>query len=121
MALTISKDRPAMLVADKTYFLNADKSKAVDEDSEEAAFLLVREGCEISPDEAVKYGLPVGPKAEVVSDISTGYAKADLSKMKKAELVVIAESVGVTVVPDSMTNKAIIEKILKAQGGENAS
>lgn len=39
----------------------------------------------------------------------------DLTKMKKAELVAHAESAGVEVVPDKMTNKAIIAAIEAAQ------
>jgi len=42
-------------------------------------------------------------------------AKPNLAKMKKAELVAYAESIGVTVVPDGMTNKAIIAAIEAAQ------
>ena len=42
-------------------------------------------------------------------------AKPDLAKMKKAQLVAYAESIGVKVVPDEMTNKAIIAAIEAAQ------
>lgn len=44
-------------VSDKTYFLNADKSKVVAEDDPDASFLLVREGAAIDQAEADRYGL----------------------------------------------------------------
>lgn len=47
----------ANVVAEKTWFLNADKTKAVEENDPAAAFLLVREGVEIDESELEKYGL----------------------------------------------------------------
>lgn len=44
-----------MAIAKQTYYLNSDKSKTVDEGSEDAAYLLVREGGEISDEDAEKY------------------------------------------------------------------
>ena len=41
--------------------------------------------------------------------------EAQLSKMSKADLVVVAGKVGVEVTPDSMTNKQITEAILAKQ------
>ena len=43
--------------AEKTIYLNRDKTKVVREDSPDAAFLLVRAGSEISNAEAQRYGL----------------------------------------------------------------
>jgi hypothetical protein len=43
--------------ATKRLFVNADKSKIVEEGSADAAFLLVGEGQEISDEDAEKYGL----------------------------------------------------------------
>lgn len=43
------------------------------------------------------------------------YTRAELGKMKKAELVAIAEGRRIAVVPDAMTNKQIIEAIMSAQ------
>lgn len=45
------------MIAQKTLYLNGDKTKIVAETSEEAAFLLVREGAEISLDVMKEYGL----------------------------------------------------------------
>lgn len=45
------------VISDHTWFLNSDKSKAVEEDSPEAAFLLVRAGMEADEAELEKYGL----------------------------------------------------------------
>lgn len=44
-------------VSDKRLHVNADKSKIVDENSEDAAYLLVAAGGELSDEEAAKYGL----------------------------------------------------------------
>lgn len=54
--------RKKMAIADKTYYLNADKSKAMvagktDEPPEGAAFLLVREGGQVSDEDVEKYGV----------------------------------------------------------------
>lgn len=48
-----------MPTAKKTYFLNSDKSKLVDEGSAEAHYLLAREGAYVSPEDAKKYKLSV--------------------------------------------------------------
>lgn len=66
-----------MLTADKTYYLNADKSKALpaksvkegeDETPEGAAFLLVRAGGPISEDDATKYGVKAGSTEEATAE-----------------------------------------------------
>lgn len=55
----------ANLIADKTYYLNADKTAIVEEGSPDAAWLLVAEGGEIAQEEADKYGLKINtPKVE---------------------------------------------------------
>lgn len=46
-----------MFTSTKRLYLNADKSKVVEEGSAEAAFLLVAAGAEIPLEEAEKYGL----------------------------------------------------------------
>lgn len=46
-----------MAIADKTYFLNADKTKTVAEDSPDAAYLLAREGGQVSDEDVKKYGV----------------------------------------------------------------
>lgn len=51
---------------------------------------------------------------EPVSPEEVEHEEKVLSRMTKAQLVAEAESRGVTVVPDSMTNKQIIEAILEA-------
>ena len=45
------------VISDHTWFLNSDKTRAVEEDSPEAAFLLVRAGTEADEAELEKYGL----------------------------------------------------------------
>lgn len=50
--------------ADRNIYLNADRSKVVEEDSPDAAFLLVAEGSELSDEEAAEYGLKSSRKAE---------------------------------------------------------
>jgi hypothetical protein len=47
------------MIAPKTYFLTADRSKAVPEGHKSAQFLLVRAGQEISEADWEKYGLNV--------------------------------------------------------------
>jgi hypothetical protein len=61
-----------MLIADKNYYLNADKSEIVPGDSPEAAFLLVAEGGAIDEAEAEKYGLKLKeqPEAEPESGVT---------------------------------------------------
>ena len=57
-----------MLKSDKTYYLNADRSKAVPEDSEDAAYLLVREGGEIAEADAKQYGLKLGGETKAQTE-----------------------------------------------------
>lgn len=51
--------------SDKRLYVNADKSKVVEEDSPEAAFLLVGEGGTVSDEDAKKYGLKAPQRTEV--------------------------------------------------------
>lgn len=53
-------------VSDKTLYLNADRTKVVDEGSEDAAFLLVREGGVLSAEDAERYG--ISGEDEVIYD-----------------------------------------------------
>ena len=46
-----------MPVAVKTVYLNADKTRVVEEGSPDAMFLLAREGAFISEDDAARYGV----------------------------------------------------------------
>lgn len=46
-----------MPISSKTLYLNADRSKVVDEGSPDAAFLLVREGAYLEKTEAERYGV----------------------------------------------------------------
>ena len=46
-----------MPVAVKTVYLNADKTRVVEESSPDAMFLLAREGAFISEDDAARYGV----------------------------------------------------------------
>lgn len=47
----------SQIIADKDYFMTADRTRVVDEGSAEAAFLLARAGSPISPIDAAKYGI----------------------------------------------------------------
>lgn len=49
--------------SDRRIYLNTDKSAVVDEDSPDAAFLLVAEGGVVSEEDAKKYGLKAPAKA----------------------------------------------------------
>jgi hypothetical protein len=70
-----------MATAKQTYFLNADKSKAVGEGDPASAFLLVRAGGQISDEDAEKYGVeleeakapePEQPSIVVSGGVNTG-------------------------------------------------
>lgn len=64
-----------LMIAKKTLYLNSDKTKIVAENSEEAAFLLVRRGAEILPAVMKQYGLS--------EDFETGKAKAPAANKVK--------------------------------------
>lgn len=55
-----------MKVAEKRYFANADKSKLVEEGSDEAAYLVVAEGSEVTAEMEEKYGIKGVEKEEPV-------------------------------------------------------
>lgn len=61
------------MIATKTLFHNADRSKVVPEGHEDAQFLIVREGQEISDADAEKYGLTKkdGLSSEAVKPVTT--------------------------------------------------
>ena len=50
--------------SDKRLYVNADRSKIVEEDSPEAAYLLVGAGGQVSDEDAKKYGLKASRSAE---------------------------------------------------------
>jgi hypothetical protein len=107
MAVTINQPgRIKMPIAAETLFLNADKTKTVDEDSPDAAYLLCREGCAISDEDVEKYGVKVQGEAENVSEAGND-ASGDLESKTKAELLEIAQECGVDVKP-SQTKADII-------------
>jgi hypothetical protein len=54
-------------VSDKKLFLNADKSAVVDEDSPDAAFVLVGEGGTVSHEDAERYGLTAPSNARAAT------------------------------------------------------
>jgi hypothetical protein len=58
------KEQTVPFRSDKRLYVNADKSKVVDEDSPEAAYLLVGAGGSVSDEDAKKYGLKKQAKAE---------------------------------------------------------
>lgn len=61
--------------SDKRLHVNADRSKIVPENSEDAAYLLVAEGGELSDEEAAKYGL--GKKNETKAELAAPENKAE--------------------------------------------
>ena len=67
-----------MPIAKKTYYLTADRSRAVGEDSPEAAYLLVREGSEIDPAQAEQY------KVALAADEEKAKAEPAANKAKAA-------------------------------------
>lgn len=62
--------------AKKRLYLNADRTKLVEEGSPDAAFLLAAEGAEVPDAEAKRYGLTGGSKASADEDEKTADAKA---------------------------------------------
>lgn len=53
--------------SDKRLYLNADRSKVVEEGSPDAAYLLAGEGGEVSDEEAKRYGLKAPTKAQAAA------------------------------------------------------
>lgn len=73
------------MIADKDYFL--DKDQQLTEDEAQAAFLLVREGQEVSKETAERYGLgkvaPAGEEGETVADESDAKSKKPAENKSK--------------------------------------
>lgn len=67
--------------ADKRYYLNADRSRVVEEGDPEAAYLLAAEGAEISNEDVARYGLgskkAKEPEPTVVQSITADPPKDD--------------------------------------------
>lgn len=87
--ITIEKETKgpvATLISDRRLFLNSDKTAVVESNSDDAAYLLAGEGCEIDPDSVAKFGLTVEdgkivvPGADVQGDNGVPFA----SKAAKA-------------------------------------
>ena len=57
-------DGDRAVIADKTWCLNADKSRLVNEDDNDAHYLLVRKGCEIEDSLAARWGLMMVAESE---------------------------------------------------------
>lgn len=68
--------------ADKRYYLNADRSRVVEEGDPDAAYLLAAEGTDISNEDVERYGLgdkkPKAPEAQVVHSVAADAAPADV-------------------------------------------
>lgn len=64
MALKVSENNAAVLIADKAYYFNSDKTKVVEEGDPDAAWLLVGQDSEIAVAEAEKYGLKLDAEPE---------------------------------------------------------
>lgn len=78
------------MIATKTLFHNSDRTKVVPEGHEDAQFLIVREGQEISDADAEKYGLTKkdGLSSEDVKPVTTDvkpkvHSSASTHKAKK--------------------------------------
>jgi hypothetical protein len=55
-------------LSDKRLYLNADKSKVVEEDDPDASYLLVAAGGQVSDEHAKQYGLKAKEKAEAKAE-----------------------------------------------------
>jgi len=128
------------MLADKTYCLNSDKTRLVPEDSPEAAFLLVREGCELPDSEAVRYGLMAGPSApsdpvrkvirtanllggaeEEASPVSFTREEAmavNISKFNSEKLAAVCAALGIE---PGETNKLTVEAIQAKRAAEEGA
>jgi hypothetical protein len=71
--------------SDKRLYVNADKSKVVEEDSPDAAYLLVGKGGTVSDDDAKKYNLSAPKKTEVTEVTPEAEAKREPAPANKAE------------------------------------
>jgi hypothetical protein len=78
--------------SDKRLYVNADKSKVVEEDSPEAAYLLVGQGGTVTDEDAKKYNLKAPKKTEVTevpveaeADTEEAEAKQEPAPANKAE------------------------------------
>lgn len=89
-----------MKVADKSYYTNADKSKLVDEGSEEAAFLVVGKGGEVTEEMTKLYKIKgTEQKAENEPEDETTEGtegEDDLSTLTVAELKDMARAQGIS-------------------------
>lgn len=75
MTLAITTEvKGEMYTLERRLFLNADKTKVVEQGDPEARFVLGGEGSQIPNEDAVKYGLL--PAKEAVKDTVPGEAKA---------------------------------------------
>lgn len=73
--------------ADKRYYLNADRSKVVEEGDPAAAYLLAAEGADISNEDAKKYGLGrYAPEDEMPADESEGKAVQSAPENKAVQM-----------------------------------
>lgn len=93
------------MIAKRRLFVNADKSKIVDEGSEEAAYLLAGEGVEVSAEDIKKYGL----KKTDVGDTPKSQTEASLeaeAEAKAAEAETQAKAVAAPPENKAMTAPA---------------
>jgi hypothetical protein len=110
--ITDRKEKAMPFKSEKALYLNADKTKVLEEGDAEAAFLLVGAGSEIEDAEAAKYGLGSQAKSATKAEdkaVDLDETKDDdLSSLTKAELVERAEAAGL----DSSGTKAeLIERL----------
>ena len=119
------------IIAGKTVYVNKE-GQPVEEDSEDAAFLVARKGAAVHQHELDKYGLKMEDVEGEEEDTRTEEEKAaesetenadvdagdekngDYESMKKDELVALAEERGVEV-KSSMTKAEIIEALEAAE------
>lgn len=83
-------------ISDRRLYLNADKSRVVEEGDPDASFLLVGEGGQLPDDEALQWGLKSSGKTEDKAVAGPAEDKS-LDGMTKDELIAEAEARGVEV------------------------
>lgn len=69
--------------SDKRLYVNADKSQVVEEDSPEAAYLLVGKGGQVTEEDAKKYNLKAPKRTEVTEVPVEAEAEAEETEAKQ--------------------------------------
>ncbi len=91
------------MISNKRIFVNKDKSKIVEEGSEEAAFLLVGEGAEISDEDIEKYELKKGKDYEDETEEEIANDSESESDVESKAVESAPENKAVTNAPETKT------------------